>query len=209
MMTPFSLVLIGFGGHARSVADVALTAGYSRLLFVDEQAKDDESFLEFPVQRSMPLESSDWVYLPCAGDNQKRFVQIRQLIARNLPVATIISPTATIGHGAMVARGCFVGHHAHIGPLARIGAGCIINTGAVVEHDCKVGDCAHVSVHACVAGGSTLGERVFVGAGSVVIDKIDVASDVVVGAGGVVVNSIDSGGIYAGIPARRITDLKS
>ncbi len=204
MSASSGLVLMGFGGHARSVADVALTAGYARLFFVDENAAEGESFLEFPVRRSMPPPGADWIYMPCAGDNQKRLAQLRELMASNLPVATIIAPSATIGHGAAMAQGCFVGHHAHVGPLARLGAACIVNTGAVVEHDCVLGECVHVSVQACVAGRSKLGDRVFVGAGSVVIDRVSVASDVIVGAGGVVVASIDSAGVYAGIPVRQI-----
>jgi UDP-N-acetylbacillosamine N-acetyltransferase len=198
------LVLIGFGGHARSVADVALSAGYRPLLFVDENAADGELFLGFPVQRAMPS-SGDWIYMPCAGDNVRRLAQIRELVLGNLPVATIISPSATVGCGATLAEGCFVGHHAHIGPLARAGAVCIVNTGAVVEHDCVIGEGVHVSIHSCVAGRSTLGDRVFLGAGSVVIDKISLASDVIVGAGGVVVSSIDTAGVYAGVPVRRIS----
>jgi acetyltransferase-like isoleucine patch superfamily enzyme len=60
-----------------------------------------------------------------------------------------------------------------------------------------------------MAGYSALGDRAFLGAGAVVIDKVSLASDVIVGAGGVVVESIDSAGIYAGIPVRRISDLKA
>jgi UDP-N-acetylbacillosamine N-acetyltransferase len=206
-LTP-GLVLMGFGGHARSVADVALKAGYLRLMFVEETAADGESFLDFPVQRSMPASSSGWVYIPCAGNNQRRSVQIRELMAANLPLAIIISPSATLGCGATIRPGSFVGNHAHIGPLARIGGGCIINTAATVEHDCVVGDCAHVSIHSTMAGYSVLGDRAFLGAGAVVIDKVSVAADVVIGAGGVVVRSIDSCGVYAGVPARRISDLK-
>lgn len=205
MSGPFGLVLLGFGGHSRSVADVALTAGYSRLLFVDENAGDGELFLEFPVQSTMPPQASDWVYMPCAGDNHRRLAQIRELQAANLPVTSIISPSATVGRGAMVGTGCFIGHHAHVGPLTRLGAGCIINTGAVVEHDCMIGQGAHVSVHSCIAGYCNLGDRTFLGAGSAVIDKVSVTCDVTVGAGGVVVSSIDSPGVYAGVPVRRIS----
>jgi UDP-N-acetylbacillosamine N-acetyltransferase len=202
------LVLMGFGGHARSVADVALKAGYLRLVFVEETAADGECFLDFPIHRSMPAPTSDWVYIPCAGNNRRRSAQLRELMAADLPLATIVSPSATLGCGATVGPGSFVGNHAHVGPLARIGAGCILNTGATVEHDCVVGDCAHVSIHSTMAGYSVLGDRAFLGAGAVVIDKVSVASDVVIGAGGVVVRPIDSGGVYAGVPVRRISDLK-
>jgi UDP-N-acetylbacillosamine N-acetyltransferase len=203
------LALLGCGGHARSVADVALTAGFETLLFVDENAKPGERILGFPVQCLMPAPSDGWEYMPCAGDNGRRLTQIRELAAANLPLATVISPCATIGAGATVDSGCFVGHHAHIGPLASIGAGCIINTGAIVEHECVIGECSHVAVRACIAGRSKLGDRVFLGAGSVVIDSISVASDVVIGAGGVVVAAIDSPGVYVGVPVRRIASRDS
>jgi UDP-N-acetylbacillosamine N-acetyltransferase len=205
MSGPLGLVLLGFGGHSRSVADVALAAGYSRLLFVDENARDGEVFLEFPVQSTMPLRAGDWVYMPCAGNNLRRLVQVRELQAASLPLTSIVSPSATVGRGAVVGPGCFIGHHAHVGPLTRLGAGCIINTGAVVEHDCMIGQGTHVSVHSCIAGYCKVGDRSFLGAGSAVIDKVSITCDVTVGAGGVVVSAIDSPGVYAGVPVRRIS----
>ncbi len=204
MSAPLHLVLLGFGGHARSVADVGLTAGYTQLWFVDDNAAEGERFLEFPVQKTMPRDTGNCVYMPCAGDNRRREAQIRDLIQANLPLATIISPTATIGHGSAIGPGCFIGHHAHIGPLAKLGKGCIINTGGIVEHDCTTGDCVHVSVNSILAGRSSLGDRVFLGAGAVVIDGISVTNDVTIGAGGVVAESIELPGIYAGVPARKI-----
>ena len=199
-----SLVLLGFGGHARSVADVALIAGFDRLLFVDENAKPKETFLGFPVQRLMPAPADGWVYMPCAGDNQRRRAQIRLIADAALPLATVISRSATVGHASSIGPGCFVGHHAHVGPLAVIGSGCIINTGAVVEHDCVVGECSHVSVHSCMAGRSKLGNGVFLGAGAVVVDGVSITDNVTIGAGGVVVAAIDSPGVYVGVPVRRI-----
>jgi len=200
------LVLLGCGGHARSVADVALSAGFDTLLFVDENANPGERILGFPVQCRMPAASGGWDYMPCAGDNRRRLAQIRELAARELPLATVISPTATIGAEAAVGPASFVGHHAHIGPLASIGAGCIINTGAVVEHECVIGECSHVAIRACVAGRSRLGDGVFLGAGAVVIDSISLASNVIIGAGGVVVAAIDSLGVYVGVPVRRVAN---
>ena len=197
-----SLVLLGFGGHARSVADVALAAGFGRLLFVDENAQAGETFLGFPVQGLMPSPSDGWVYMPCAGDNQRRLSQIRLIASAGLPLATVVSEKATIGHGAAIGPGCFVGHHAHVGPLASLGAGCIVNTGAIVEHDCVVGDCSHVSIRSCMAGRSKLGNCVFLGAGAVVIDGVSIAGGVIIGAGGVVVAAIDSPGVYVGVPVR-------
>ena len=199
------LILMGCGGHARSVADVALAAGYSELLFVDENAKEGEAIFGFPVLCRPPSRHGNWMYIPCGGDGARRLAQVRELEESHLSLATIVSPSATIGHGSTIAPGCFIGHHAHVGPLTRIGTASIVNTGAVVEHDCLVGAGVHLSINCSVAGYCRLGDRVFLGAGCAVIDRISVSDDVTVGAGGVVVARIEAPGVYAGVPVRRIS----
>jgi maltose O-acetyltransferase len=53
----------------------------------------------------------------------------------------------------------------------------------------------------------TIGDRVWIGARAVVCPGARIESDVVVAAGAVVVGRLASGGLYAGVPARRIRDL--
>lgn len=202
---PAGLRIFGFGGHARSVADVALASGIRQLCFADENARDGESFLGFPIVRAFDdVLPEGWQYFPAAGDNKKRQFQAERIKKRGWPVATVISPTATIGVGAKVGAGTFIGHHSHVGPMAVIGEACILNTGCIVEHDCIVGRYTHVSVNAVLAGASRLGDLVFMGTGSTVIDKCAVCDSVTLGAGAVVVEEIFESGLYAGIPAKRI-----
>lgn len=202
------LLILGFGGHARSVADVALSAGFRSLLFVEPNAQEGEHFVGHPVQRELPHRLPEgWSCFPAAGDNHRRQMQVTTIQSAGWPLATVISPSATIGAGAFVSPGTFVGHHAHIGPMARAGLASIVNTGAIIEHECVIGDYVHVSVHATTAGRSRLGDYVFLGAGATVIDGVSIASHVTVGAGGVVIASIDSPGTYVGVPVRRITPL--
>lgn len=199
------LLILGFGGHARSVADVALACGYVELVFVDEHARDGESFLGHPVTASIdPYVGQNWVIFPAAGDNRKRETQC--VIAQELgfTLVTLLSPKASIGAGASISAGCFVGHHAHVGPMARLGRACIINTGAIVEHECQVGDFCHVSVNAAIAGRSRLGDYSMLGAGATIIDQVLVCNDVIVGAGAVVSRSIEIPGTYVGVPAKRL-----
>jgi len=199
------LVILGFGGHARSVADVALSAGFNSLLFIDENAKEGETFLDFKVLKDFPVDIPDhWLYMPAAGDNQKRKKQVELIHLAQKSIATIVSKSATIGAGAKLSAGSFVAHHVHIGPMASIGDGCIINTGAIVEHECVIGDFTHVSVNSVLAGRSSLGKFVFLGAGVTVIDGIAIADEVTIGAGSVVVKSIESAGTYVGVPIDRV-----
>jgi sugar O-acyltransferase (sialic acid O-acetyltransferase NeuD family) len=201
------LVILGCGGHARSVADVALAAGYRRLLFLDDHARPGERLLGHPVERELPRTMpGDWRWIAAAGDNVLR---ARQLAAcecawRPGALATLVAPTASIGAGACIGAGSFIAHHAHVGPLAQVGAGVIVNTGAIVEHDCVVGDHAHVSVNATVAGKSRIGARCFICAGSTVIDGISIGDDITLGAGAVAIASLEMAGTYVGQPARRL-----
>jgi sugar O-acyltransferase (sialic acid O-acetyltransferase NeuD family) len=202
------LVILGCGGHARSVADVALAAGFRRLVFIDENARLDEQLLGHPVRRELPRTlPDDWKWIAAAGDNRARQHQIESAGEREWPaasLATLIAPTATIGAGACIGGGTFIAHHAHVGPLANVGTGVIVNTSALVEHDCVVADYAHVSVNATVAGRSRIGARCFICAGSTVIDGISIGDDITLGAGAVAIASLEAAGTYVGQPARRL-----
>lgn len=203
-MTNAGLLILGFGGHGRSVADIALAAGYRTLRFVDETAQPGEHFLTFPIVRAIGDLPADWAWFAASGDGARRFAQIADRHLDHARLATIVSPLAHVSDSVTIGRGTIVGHFAHVGPRSHIGEGCILNTAAIVEHDCVVGAFSHVSVNATLAGGARVGSRVFVGAGAVVIDSIAVADDVVIGAGATVVCDIAEPGTYAGTPATRL-----
>ena len=199
------LIIFGFGGHARSVADVALAGGIKELIFFDVNGHEGETFLGHPVLRYLPSKIDvNWACMPASGDGKKRQSQMEQIENLNWPIVTLIAPSATIGVGAVISSGSFIGHHAHVGPMAIVGKSCIVNTGAVVEHDCIVGDYSHLSVNSTVAGRSQIGKYVLVGAGATVIDGIKISDNVIIGAGGVVVKSINISGTYVGIPVKLV-----
>jgi len=196
------LYVLGFGGHARSVADVAAAAGWSSIIFVDRNARDGEHFASHITISELPDHTElDWKLFPAAGDNNRRRAQVELPYAN---WATLISPNAWLGLEADIGHATLVGHGAHVGPGAVIGRGVILNTHSIIEHEASVGDYAHVSVNAVVAGRSKIGRSVFIGAGAVVIDSVSVCDDVVIGAGAVVTTSINEPGTYVGAPARRV-----
>jgi UDP-N-acetylbacillosamine N-acetyltransferase len=201
-----SLIILGFGGHARSIAAVALSSGFNSLLYLDKQAKAGEKFLDFPaipqLQGDVPI---SWRCIPGVGDNREREKQCQYVQMVGLELGRVTASNATLHLSATISPGCFVGHHAHIGPSARIGLGCIINTGAVVEHESTVGDFSHVSVNSVLAGRSRVGRFAFVGAGAVIIDGVSVGDNITIGAGSTVTTSLTEPGIYVGSPARLVS----
>jgi len=199
------LVIFGFGGHARSVAAVALANGVRSLLFVDENAKEGETFVGFPAIRKFDgVIPEGWSCMPATGDNLQRQKQFDLALSAGWPIAKVVARDATIDVDAQIGPGCFIGHHAHVGPSAQVGKGCIVNTGAIIEHESVIGKFSHVSVNAVVAGRSQLGNFVFLGAGATVIDSVSVGDGITIGAGATVVRSLTGPGSYVGSPASRI-----
>ncbi len=204
-MIPSGLLVLGFGGHARSVGDVALDLGIPALAFVEAGMRVGEEFAGFPVLATSPDSLQEgWTVFPAAGDNAERQRQIEYSNARALPMDSLVSRRAYIGVGATVLPGSFVAHHAHIGPMVTVGRGTIINTAAVVDHECHIGNFTHISVNATVSGRCSIGSFVFLGAGATVIDKIRIVDRVIIGAGATVIVDITEPGVYVGCPAQRV-----
>ena len=202
------LVILSYGGHARSVADIALSCGYEKLIFVARSAYSGENFFGHKVISSIDkIDKIDDIAgdaISAAGDNSKRALECSFIKAVGLNLISLISPSAHIGIGCSIGAGCLVGSHAHLGPQSIVGDGCIINTGAIVEHESRVGMYSHIAVNAAIAGKSSVGNFCMLGIGSSVVDGVSITDCVIVGAGGVVHSSITQAGTYVGVPARKI-----
>lgn len=202
---PTGLLVFGFGGHARSVADIALACGTTELVFVDENVRAGEQFFHYRVLREWDQSLPDgWHAFSAAGDAAIRARHHETFTMNGWPHSALIADSATVGIGASIGCGCMIGNHAHIGPMATVGVGCIINTAAVVEHECVIREFTHVSVNATVAGRTTVGRRCMIGAGASVIDGLQIGDDIVIGAGAVVHRSIREPGVYVGNPLRKL-----
>jgi sugar O-acyltransferase (sialic acid O-acetyltransferase NeuD family) len=198
------LLILGYGGHARSVADVAISCGYAELLFVDSNANPSENFLGYRVIESLDKLKGTWTdAFPASGNSHKRKDQCANIKETGLKLISLISPLSSIGSGAIIQSGNFIGHHAHVGPMAVIGRACIINSAAIIEHESYIGEYSHLSVNATICGRTKIGTFCTVGAGATVIDGLTVVDDTRIGAGAVVINSITAPGTYVGVPVQR------
>lgn len=192
----------GCGGHARSVADVAFDVGLSNIVFVDANARVDESIWGFKVIKPSDLKYNAPIILG-VGDNKIRKKAFEQL-DEHYKLMSLISNQAYIGKECKIGRGIFIAHNAYIGPCSNIANGAIINTSSIVEHQCSIGKFTHVSIGATIAGNCHVGDSVMIGAGATVIDKINIASNTIIGAGAVVVSNITTPGVYCGVPAKKV-----
>lgn len=193
------LIIIGCGGHSRSVADVYLQNNPNdELVFVDSNAKQTEKIFGFPVVSEYDIKNEK-VFV-AIGDNQKRAVESKKYA--NL--CSIIAKNAYVGRGTEIGKGVFIANNAHIGAGSTIADNTIINTSASIDHEVFIGANCHIAPNVSICGRTEIGSNVFVGAGANIIDGIKICDNAVIGAGAVVVKDITNEGVYVGCPAKKI-----
>lgn len=109
--------------------------------------------------------------------------------------------------GVKIKGKCFIGSNVQfdgIHPnLIEIGNGCIITTGTtILSHFYNTKDGRFYS------GKVRIGENVFIGTNTIIVNAVDIGNGAVIGAGSVVNRDIPSYELWAGNPARFIKKLE-
>ena len=197
------VIVIGAGGHAKTVVDTILHSG-DRILGLFSETIEDTGFHALPVIGT-PMDYKKYpnVYFIIAIGN----AAARERIASQMIGAywyTAIHPSAIISPMCTsIGEGTIVSANAVINPFSSVGKHCIINSCSLVEHDNSIGDFAHISVGARCAGGVSVGKSTWVGIGASVRDHISICDHCMIGARAVVVKNITEPGTYVGIPAKK------
>jgi sugar O-acyltransferase (sialic acid O-acetyltransferase NeuD family) len=178
------VIVIGAGGHGRSVAEAVLLLGRDEFIgFVDDGANANAKVWTYPILgRTDSLHTlralADTVVV-AIGNNavrEKLHARVRDIgfeLQNVIHPAAFVSPTATLGAGCAVMAGAVVGTE------AKLGEGVIVNCGATVDHHCRVDAFGHLGVNACMAGGSVLGHRAWMQAGAALGYGVKIAADTV------------------------------
>ena len=169
-----NLILVGGGGHCKSVIDVAESAGYNILGILERPEEVGKKVLDYEVigtDDDMAKFADQAEFVVTVGQIMSPDLRIKlhkMLADAGCRLATIISPTAHVSKYATIGEGTVVMHKAVVNADAKIGKGCIINTFANIEHDVVVGDYCHISTGAMVNGGAVIADGSFVGSQSAI-----------------------------------------
>ena len=204
-----NLILVGGGGHCKSVIDVAESAGWTILGILDVRKNVGKKILGYTVV-GVDEQIADFVhkayFLVTVGQIKDAELRIKlhdKILSVDGQLATIIASDAYISKYSEVGRGTVVMHKAIINACAKTGLGCIINTMANIEHGTEIGNYCHISTGAIVNGDCVVGCETFIGSGTVVSNGISIAERCIIAAGTVVRKNIMASGIYAGNPATK------
>ena len=166
------LLIVGAGGHGRSVAEATLISGeYALVGFLDDGAFAQgakvfgESVIGPATSFAAHADRASHAVV-AIGNNTLRQKLSAQLEADGFTLARVVHPRAIVSPSAKLADGVVVMAGAIVGTEAVLGRGVIVNCGAVVDHHAQVLDFGHLGVNSCMAGGSVLGALAWMQAGA-------------------------------------------
>lgn len=142
------IIILGAGGYGRTIADMARQLGYREVFFLDD-GQTGPHILGKCSDYGRFADGNTEIY-PGIGNNSVRMQWIERLLSENIPVPTLIHPTAYVSPEARIGMGAVVLPMAMIGTGVTVQKGCIINMGALVDHDCIIEAGAHLSPGAIV-----------------------------------------------------------
>lgn len=185
------IILIGGGGHAKSVIDVIESESKFNIIgIIDKPENIGKNVLGYKIIGTDENLSKIFKYCKNAhisigqiktNEPRKRIFEILKNIGFNLPV--IISPFAYVSKHAQIGEGSIIMHNALINSGASVGKNCIINTKALIEHDAKIGNHCHISTASVINGGVNIKDDVFFGSNATSKEYIKIGENCVVGGG--------------------------
>jgi sugar O-acyltransferase (sialic acid O-acetyltransferase NeuD family) len=188
------IILIGGGGHCKSVIDVIeQEAKFEIIGIIDKPKLLGSKVLGYSVVGSdldLNRLAKKYKYaLITVGQIKTALIRIKLFnlaIKSGFTLASIISPKAYISKHSRIGMGTIIMHHAIVNANSFIGDNCIINTKALVEHDCSISDHCHISTNATINGGNQIGSKSFIGSNVTTKEYIKIESNSFIKAGSLI-----------------------
>lgn len=203
------IILVGAGGHAKSVVEVLRNSqdAFTITGYLDNDKKDDPYWNRFSYLGSDQNHQiqNDHVYHISVG--MIKNVAIRQqlfeyLCSKGAAFPQIRSKHAIVSKDANCSNGSIIMHHAIINAGAEIGQNSIINTKALIEHDTVIGNHCHISTGAIVNADCKIGNNVFISSNVCINRGVTIGNNSIIGSGAVVTKNIGPNSTVYGVPAK-------
>jgi sugar O-acyltransferase (sialic acid O-acetyltransferase NeuD family) len=193
------LILIGGGGHCRSVIDVIEAQGFYRIsAIVDQTEKVGMEILSYKITHTdddLPSLVTKYknvlITIGQIKTPNPRTHLFEKLTKEGAEFATVISPRAYVSRHSKIGKGSVVLHGAVVNAGTTVGMNCIINSQSLVEHDCTVEDHCHISTGAILNGKVCVRSGSFIGSGSVIREGLEISKHSVIAAGTILLKRVE------------------
>ena len=204
-MNKINVVILGSGGHTRSIINLIDKDLYEVLGVFDDSYnlnfKDNFSGTKL-IGKLKDIPNNTKVILS-VGDNMKREDFFKKYI-KNIFNPNLQHTFSFIEKNTIIGKSNQFFANSYINSLVKIGDNNILNSGSIIEHESKLGNHNHISVGAIICGRVTIGNNCFIGAGAVIKDQISICDNVIIGANSLVLKDIVLPGTYIGNPVKKL-----
>lgn len=188
------IILIGGGGHCKSVIDVVEQEGRFKIIgIVDKSELLGSNVLGYSVignDGDLPKLAKKYKHaLITVGQIKSPSLRIKLFdlaIKAGFMLPYIVSPNAYVSKHSSLGNGVVVMHNAIINVNSTIEDNCIINSKALIEHDCLISAHCHISTNATINGGVKVESGCFVGSNVTTKELITISKNSFIKAGSLV-----------------------
>jgi sugar O-acyltransferase (sialic acid O-acetyltransferase NeuD family) len=166
------IILIGGGGHCKSVIDVIEQGGQFEIEGIVDSKPEllGTKVLGYPViGNNSNLNSLAKKYknaIITVGQIKSPLIRIKLFgLAKKSGFffPAIVSSKAYVSKHSKIGNGTIIMHNAIINANSLVGENCIINSKALIEHDCLIANHCHISTNAIINGGVKIEAECFIG----------------------------------------------
>lgn len=216
-MSKEDLLIIGAGGHARSILDISIENNEYNIIGCIDATYPYRTNVDFMEDIKIVGNDSCLQQLyqdgvknifVAIGENKLRNMLYDQVVQIGFTPVNIISKHARISERAILGKGICIMAGAVVNVNCNIEDNCIINTNCSIDHDCNIGKSVHIAPGCAISGYVKIGEQSHLGTGCIVIDRVSIGKKTYIGAGSVVVKSIENGVLAYGVPAKKIKKIE-
>ena len=140
-----------------------------------------------------------------SGEPQGRKTIYERVKADGYCLPNLIDPLANIKDISVLGEGNIIQDYVHISPSGvLIGNNNVFMTFCRIAHDCQVGDHCVFTSSTNASGKVIVEDRVYVGTGDKIRDKIQLRHDSIIGMGSIVTKTVEEYSVVVGSPAKEI-----
>ena len=204
MLDKPELVIIGAGGHALSVADAALSSGWTAISFYSPDGKGPTPSVGQVLSSLESLEITKTAFALGVGPNHDREDAWEEVVKHfpHAQLTSVIHATSWVSPLSIIRDGAVILAQASVGPGSAVGLGALLNTGASLDHDSSLESFGSLGPGARTGGHVHIGERTMVGMQAGIVQRVTVGSDSVIGAHSLVRQDVESNAVAWGSPAK-------
>ncbi len=199
------ICIYGAGGFAHEVFWLTQQCGYEVDAFIDVHPGED--YREVPVKDENYFNKDQHLAVVAVGNPKIREKIVEQIITRHgihvfktlvSPSANIMDPNIVVGYGSVVCANCVLTCDIQLGMFSQL------NLSTTIGHDTVTGDFFTTAPGVHISGKVRAGTRVYLGTNASTVEDITICNDVTIGAAACVSKDIIEGGIYVGVPAKKL-----